>query len=155
MNLKTNQSLDKKKIIVLVITLIIIALVAYFFLTKKPFVCEDLACFKEKLASCDKAEFINDVDEATWSYTILDKTKNECIVDQELLQVKEGELSIAKLEGLSMTCTTPLGTSILPGENLNDCSGILKEKMQEIIIENLHKHIIENLGVIDQELNSI
>ena len=147
---------DRRKIIFLAILIIIITtLTAYPFIVKKPFVCQDLACFKEKLSSCDKAEFVSDVDEATWIYTIIDKTKNECLVDQKLLQVKEGELSIAKLEGLSMTCETPLGTSILPGENLNECSGILKEEMQEIIIENLHKHIIENLGVIDQGLNSI
>ena len=151
-----SKHFDKRKIAFLVIVILIVAtLAAYFLSLKKPVVCSDLACFKEKLISCDKAEYISDVDEATWAYAITKKTSNECIVDQKLLQVKKGELSISKLEGLSMTCSTPLGTSILPGENLNDCSGVLKEEMQEVIIENLHKHIIENLGVIDQGLNSI
>ena len=41
-----------------------------------------------------------------------------------------------------------------PVENLGLCHGLLKEGLQDLIIKKMHTYIIENMGKINEELES-
>ena len=73
----------------------------------------------------------------------------------KLLQAKRGELGIDRLAGYEMECNYPDGVGTYPEKDLEKCHGKLREELQQIIIEKLHAYIIENLGKIDRELNSV
>jgi len=44
-----------------------------------------------------------------------------------------------------MDCYFPLGFANYPDEDLKACSGELKEKLQERIIEKLHQYLLDGL----------
>lgn len=117
--------------------------------------CENFSCFQKNMKYCSKASYVNEADEATWKYEILEKEGRECSISVKLLQAKKGDLEVDKLEGLGMECNYPLGVIQYPEKDLSKCHGRLKEEIQTIIIEKLHTVIIENLGTIDESLNGI
>jgi hypothetical protein len=53
-----------------------------------------------------------------------------------------------------MTCSYPLGIVDYPEKNLDLCTGKLKEGMQKVIIQKLYTHILNNLGKLDESLES-
>jgi len=120
-----------------------------FFYTKK---CGDVSCFNTALLKCKKASYMDDAEDATWFYKIKGKSKGECKIRVEILQVKEGTTDMASLEGKDMYCYLPLGIISNPQENLERCHGLLKEEMQKLIINRLHNYIMSNLGEISEEL---
>jgi hypothetical protein len=142
----------KWSIIFLVLALIFAALAVKmtFFYTEK---CEDLECFQSAMKECDKARYTNDAEEATWGYKIHGEEKGECLIEVELLQVKSGSLGLDGLQNLKMTCNFKHGIVEYPEKDLDKCHGRLKEEMQSIIIENLHKYILDNLDEIGESLN--
>jgi len=150
---------DKRAIITVISLLIIIGLIITGLILipkyiKKPKLCQDIDCFLNRMTKCSPTELYHEEKEASWLYGVLNKQNNECIVQVTLLQAKEGELRLTQLHGLSMQCNYPLHISVIPGKDLGICNGRLKEELQEIIIEKLHTNIIENLGIIDQSLNT-
>ena len=70
----------------------------------------------------------------------------------EFLQGEITDRTARNLIGEKMTCRLPNGIILLPESNLERCSGPLKEKLQEQIIEQLHNFIVQNLGQINKEL---
>lgn len=116
--------------------------------------CETFECFQKNMDVCSRAEYVNEEPDASWRYTITGFGLTSCNVNVELLQAKKGELGIEELSGLSMDCEYQKGFSGYPEGDLGKCHGILKEALQEKIIEKLHKYVLENLGKIDESLNS-
>jgi hypothetical protein len=113
-----------------------------------------LECFEYSLAKCKRARYIDDSGLVTWSYEIRGGIlRKGCIVKSKLLQVKEGKSELEKGVGLSMMCEVESG-SVNIVENLDFCHGGLKEFLQTIIIQRLHKHIVEKLGE-EAELESV
>ena len=51
-----------------------------------------------------------------------------------------------------MDCYVPLGSIVSPESNLAECHGLLKEGLQETIINKLHAYIVKNVGQIGEEL---
>jgi len=143
--------MEKRRIIVisLIIIIAIIAVYFTFFYTKK---CRDIGCFNNALLKCRRASYMNDVEDATWFYKIKGKSHGECKIRVKLLQVKEGTVELANLEGKEMMCYLPLGAVLNPQENLEKCHGLLKEEMQKLIITRLHNYITSNLGEISEEM---
>lgn len=141
-----------KIIFILFIIVLIAAIYFTIFYYKK---CDDLGCFNSRLAKCSKANFQYEGDEATWYYKILGKEGNQCEVYTELRQLKQGRLDIEKLEGQSMNCFLALGVVDFPEKDISKCHGLLKESLQDIIIQKLHNYILGNLGEIDRELNKV
>jgi len=141
----------KWSILFLVLALVFIGLAVKmtFFYTEK---CEDLECFQTNMKDCDKAGYVNDVEEATWGYKILGESDDECVIEVELLQVKSGSLNMEGLQNYGMTCSYPVGIVEYPEKDLDKCHGRLKEEMQTIIIENLHKYMVDNLEEISEGL---
>jgi len=88
-------------------------------------------------------------------YKIKGMEDGKCKVDVKVLQVKEGSLDKTALEGYSMLCYLGKGDTTLPESDLTRCHGLLKEKIQEIMIQNAHAQIIKNLGQIAPELEKV
>lgn len=139
--------------VLIVLILLIIGFVVYlqlFYVGE----CQNFECFKSKMESCDKVEYVNEAPEASWHYRIRGMEGDSCKIDVEVLLAKKGELGIDRLVGKDMKCFYPEGVATYPEKDLSVCHGELKEELQEIIINKLHTYVIENLGQIDKELNS-
>lgn len=126
-----------------------LAVNATFFAPKK---CYDVACFKSAMEQCSHANYVSDVVEATWRYDILGVTNGDCAIDVTMLQAKQGDSNIQKLQGLDMECDYPRGTFSYPERDLTKCHGRLKEELQTLAINKLHTYIVDNLGEIKKVL---
>lgn len=135
-------------VMIMILTIIIFIVVYFFFFTKQ---CTDSACFSQSLVKCSRVNFIKEDSKASWSYTIEGASgKDSCIVKIELLKMNSGTIEIEDLQGTEMTCIVNKGDTIAPEENMKTCSGPLKEKLQEIIIERMHSYLLKNLGEIKE-----
>lgn len=166
-NLRRGDYRIKKRHIILVIILVLLIVTVYFtaFYSKK---CLSRECFDISLARCEKAHFTNKAEEATWLYkieggnlnNIIDilktkkLTKNTCQVYIKNLDMKNLEYA-EKLKNKEMVCYLPLKVVMNPESNLDYCHGLLKEGMQDIIIQKMHLYIIQNIGEIKESLGGI
>ena len=141
----------KKAIIFLILAVVflILAIKFNFFQVKE---CKDFECFKAEMERCNKARYLNDGKDATWSYEIVGEKDERCYVDVKLLQAKTGELGVEKLAGLGMKCGFNIGEVDYPEKNLDKCHGVLKEELQALVIKKMHTHIVDNLEEIGKEL---
>ena len=152
---KRGQAYSKRKIIIaiLIVAFIVVAsLLVYnnlFYLKQ----CNNFECFQNAMSSCTRASYVNEEPEASWGYKIQGKSGDDCVIDVKLLQAKQGELGIDKLQGYDMSCYYSRGAKAYPEKDLDKCHGRLKEELQSIIIKKLHTYVIENLGKFDESLN--
>lgn len=145
----------KEKIIGIVIILVIIAAVSLIFIYFQNIKCSDISCFNSAMSECKRASFINELDDASWLYTIKGKSSDLCTINVKLLQVKKGTIETKAVEGLDMNCQLALGYAGTPNEDLSKCSGELKEGLQDLLIKKMHAYILSNVGQIGAELNDI
>lgn len=140
-------------IIVLILIVIILAYLAFSLLyTKK---CRNTECFYSSLEKCKEASFIDEASDASWRYIIKGSKGDECQVEVKLLQAKKGLADVKKIEGLKMECNLVKGYSRNPQSDLGRCHGLLKEGMQELMINKLHSYIISNIGEVSEELKKV
>lgn len=138
-------------LVILVLILLIGAVYFTFFGVQK---CDNLECFKSAQEECKKTSFIyNDID-IVWNYEISGKKDGRCVINVEVLKVKSGSADKRVLEEKSMVCKLPVGKLDNPEADLSVCSGVLKETLQEIMIQKLHKYLLDNLGKIEEGLES-
>ncbi len=128
-----------------VITLLIFL---FLYLSFLPVKCRNYECFRINMAQCNPATYINEEVEASWKYEIIGPKEDTCTVKVTLLQAKEGDLDLVKLEGESMLCSSPRGFTGYAEEDLSRCTGELKEHLQERVIQKLHQYIVDNIGEI-------
>ena len=140
----------KRRVLAIAIIVLVLILVYFLFLYSKN--CKDETCFSDSMKSCSKANYINNAEDASWSYAIKGKKSSECVVEVKLLQAKQGKIELEKIQGLSMDCSLPLGYIGVPQADLSRCHGLLKESLQELMIQKLHSYILANLGKIDDAL---
>jgi len=146
--------MNKKRIILLIgIVIVVIVLIYFVFFYKNS--CKDASCFSAAQKKCSKVSYLNDGEDATWLYKIKGKKKDNCIVEVKLLQAKKGSAELEKLSGLEMICSLPLGYVGEPQKDLSFCHGLLKEELQELLIQKMHSYILTNLGKIDDALKSV
>lgn len=146
--------MNKKIILFIVLAVVFIALaISTTFFYAAP--CADLECFQNAMRKCSKAKYINEEPEATWRYEILGLEENQCRIEVTLLQPKAGELGIEKLIGNKMICDFPEGLAAYPEKDLERCHGRLKEELQTMVINRLHRYLIENLGEVGEGLNAL
>jgi hypothetical protein len=144
-------------IFLLVLVGFLIASYLLFFHAEK---CKTESCWESKLQDCRRAEFVNNAVDVTWKYEIKGKSNEGCEVEVEAVQVIRGLVKTRELEGKSMKCYLPFdseGKTILisPESDPNLCHGLLKEELQGLIIENLYRYILDNVGKIGDELKSV
>ncbi len=151
--------LDKKKVIILGIILILIALI---FLSTMPKKCNtNYDCFRQAELKCSKAK-VTISENNTYSYEILGKNKNNCLIEITLLKLSENEIVELKnnLEGRKMNCVITKeilkDKSVKDLENINNyCTGPLKEAILEITINKMYEIIVKNIGPLASELRGI
>ena len=139
----------------LTISVIIVGLVAAYFLYFFSYTCNDTACFRSHQYQCAKTTFVNDQEDTTWQYFIVGKEGNDCVINVKILNIKKGSANKQILEGEDMDCYLPLGSLVSPESDISRCHGILKEGMQNLIIQQLHTYIVENVKDIGSELENI
>ena len=131
------------------------AALAYSFLYLP--VCKDEACFKDALWKCNKAEYLNVQENATWLYKIKGLSFGECEVYVKAVSINTDAETGAALQGKEMNCYIPekfLG-AFMPEKRIEYCHGLLKEEMQRLIIEKTHLYIIQNIGQINETILTI
>ena len=140
---------------IILISAILIGLAAGIYFTFFfSYSCDSLTCFQAHQRECSKTHFVNNEGGTTWDYKILGKSNEACEIEVKVLKVKEGDLDRKRLEDKTMTCYLSLGDDSAPEADIANCHGLLKEELQEIIIEKLHLYVIENIGEISEELTN-
>lgn len=135
------------------VILVLIALVAYFvwlmFFSYKE--CDSWDCFNTRLEDCSRTTFIGGTN-MIFEYKIKGESKDSCVVGIELLQGEVNDRDSEKLIGQKMDCSLPSGVVMIPESEILNCHGILKEGLQDLVINKLHTYIVQNLGRINLEV---
>lgn len=141
----------KKKIIIFSGILIMVLVTAYFnfFSYKK---CGDITCFNTNLARCSKAKFTNVAEDSSWLYVIKGSSKGRCEVYVKSIDINIDDAS--GIEGKDMVCYMPKGIVMPPESDIDECHGLLKEAMQDLIIKQLHVYIVQNIGQIKESITA-
>ncbi len=106
--------------------------------------CQDKECFQKNLGNCLKTYYKN-IGEWTYEYKILGVKKGECVIDVKLIFAGL-EPKFDSIIGEKMRCSMPLRFVEFPEENMDYCTGPLKENIQYLIIKDLYQYAAENLG---------
>ena len=149
-----NRDIQIRKIIFIVAILLLLASIYIKFFYIKECAQENTNCFNVALARCDKATFSNYGADSAWYYKIEGKKGDNCIVFVENINFKTS-IEALKLKDKGMRCTLPLGVITVPESNIDLCHGLLKEALQDLIIEKMHLYIVQNLGNITTALENI
>ncbi len=145
------KSLKSRIIISVLILAIALVLFLIIFFLVKPRQCSDSECFKKALSTCSKVSFIKEDSKARWYYEIDGSfDKSSCKVKVQILKMNEGTIDNEMLQGTEMTCIIAKTDTRAPEENIQHCTGLLKERLQEIIIEKMHSYLLKNLGEIKE-----
>jgi len=142
-------------IVLIAIILVLIAAIALYFLFFNKDICETNTCFSQAITECKKVSYILEDESVIKFYNVLGKKNNQCEVNVEVLQMKKGDIRLENLEGLDMNCFIPENTFVMPETDIKNCHGLLREAMQEEVIQRMHSQIIENLGQINNSINNI
>lgn len=143
----TNPFLNKKVIIALIVVALTLFVYFTFFSIDS---CDTIQCFNNALAKCSKVKFANIQEEGTWLYIIKGLKGDKCVVHVKSINLKLEEAK--KIENKDMLCYIPRRMVIPPESELDNCHGLLKEGLQDIIIEKLHVYIVQNIGKISEEV---
>lgn len=146
---------SNKWTLVFAIILVVAIIVALYFTFFYASSCASFECFQEAMKKCSKVTYVNEEPEASWGYKITGKSGGQCFIKVTLLQAKQGELGIDKLNGYGMECAYPTGISTYPEKDLTRCSGKLREELQTIVINKLHSYLLSNLGQLNESIRSL
>ncbi len=152
---KYEKRFGSKNLWFLLFVLILISLFLIYYIFFKFSTCYTKNCFYGSLSNCDKISWIRETDDADWFYKILEKEDDYCRVEVELLKLKKGKIDLEELEGEKMICNVLKEEIGYPEEDISKCSGKLKEKLQEIIIQRMHDYLLQNLGEIKESFKKI
>ena len=145
----------RKVILIMSIILVLVLIAALYFQFIFTIPCKDESCFNANLEICERANYLNELKDATWQYKIIGKSGNSCEIEVHLLQIKQGIIETGRLEGETMNCFMTLGVVDAPEKDISKCHGLLKEELQNIIIQKLHSYILSNIGEVSDELNKV
>lgn len=140
---------------ILVVAIVVVLAVAIYFTFFFYYKCEDATCFRAHQQECKKTKYVNNAENAVWSYRIKGKVGDTCKIEAGIIQIKQGVIEKQKLEDKSMDCYIVFGSTESPEKDLSKCHGRLKEELQNLIIQKLHTYVLENIGEISEELKEI
>ena len=155
---KELHSFDAKKRVGLALFILIFALVVFtgYFLFFYETPCNDPECFVSAMKNCKPVSWIRQDEQASWLYTIEGNSKGDyCKIQVKLLEVKQGTIDSEILEGEKMLCIQPKGETDFPEKDISSCTGKLKEKLQDLIIQRMHNYLLENVGEIQQGFSEL
>jgi len=138
----------------LALVLLIVALVVFsgylLFFYAKP--CYSDTCFVSAMENCKRVSWIREDAQASWLYVIKGGSDGDsCKVKVKLLGMDEGAVDSESLLGKEMVCDVMKNEVSFPEEIISECTGVLKEELQEIIIQKMHSYLLENIGEIKEE----
>lgn len=150
--------LDKNKVIGLAI---IVAAVIIVFLLTLPKNCKsNEGCFNTAASKCSKAKVTAYQGDSKYSYEILGRKQDSCIINVKLLELSQAQPAEMKqaLEGRDMNCAISLEKlktqNLKDIENINEfCTGSLKEAYLQITIDKLYEIIVRNIGSVATEFS--
>jgi len=148
--------ISKKKVntrivlVFVIILLVIFGIVLGGILFLSPDTCYEKSCFNRAMVDCDRVVWLRMDENADWFYEIKGSSGNSCEIEVELKKIKKGDVDLEVLEGEKMVCKLLKGESANPEEVISQCSGKLKEDLQEIIISRMHDYLLENLGELKE-----
>lgn len=135
-------------------TIILIIAIAFFlvyFFYLKFETCEDLNCYEIAKQNCKRISYIKDDPSAVYNYKILGKSGDDaCKIKVTLLTLKEGDIDTENLQGKSMVCDIFKSDTDFPEDDVSQCTGKLREEIQELMIQRMHNYLIENLIEIQE-----
>lgn len=128
-----------------IIALILLILVIYFFIIKEENCKNDKFCFLTNLRNCEKSIY----EDEEWFYRIEGKYKSNCIVYVKNINLYGVNVEYANaIKGKDMKCHIPLNKAgmFMPHEDLDYCSGNLKEATLDMMVKKMHQYIIQHIG---------
>lgn len=112
--------------------------------------------FANAMTSCKSASWMRNDSQANWLYTITGREgKEACKIEVELLKIQEGTIDLEGLEGKKMICISQKGETQFPEKDIFSCTGELKEELQNIIIQRMHNYLLQNVGQIKSEFETL
>ena len=145
-----NKSFGKKiKIILIILILISAIFLGYVFIIKSNS-CENEKCFFYSLNNCEKVSFVKEDPEYSWLYVISkEASKDSCEIKVKLLNVKQESIDSKILQNKEMICIVQKTTRDFPEKEISKCSGILKENLQDLIIQKMYDYLLTNVQGIN------
>jgi len=133
-------------LIVLLLTLLLLATIFIGFFYKQE--CKTRDCFIKAMFECKKSSFESAQQNITWRYSVKGFSNADCVVGVKSVNIKMSAEVAKKLEGKYMDCYIPknIAGSFMPEAKLEYCHGLLKEALQDLIIEKMHLYIMQNIG---------
>jgi hypothetical protein len=142
-------SSKKIKIIFIVLILILIIFLVYILFIKSKN-CKNEECFFNSLKSCKKTYFLNEDSQYSWAYFISKQASaDSCEVKVRLMSIKKNSIDLRVLQNKEMTCIIPKKKADFPEKDISKCSGVLKENLQDLIIQRMYDYLLTNV----QEIN--
>ena len=152
LNFKDPKSTQRAVYVLPIVILLIIILVLIYFLFFYTNACTSKECFYNSLKDCKRTSYVREDERASWFYRITGGSKEyNCKVEVRLLKMKQGTIDIEKLEGKKMSCLVPKDEIEYPERDMTKCAGLLKEELQEILIQRMHNYLLQNLGELKEE----
>lgn len=140
-------------LLILIIALVIFTGYFLFFYAKP---CEDVQCFINSMKNCRSISWIREDAQASWLYIIKGSAKGDsCKINVKLLEIKQGTTDTEELKGKEMLCIFQKSETQFPEKDISKCSGVLKEELQDLIIQRMHNYLLENVGEIKQEFKGV
>ena len=145
---------DPQKRVGIALVILIIALITFsgyfLFYYARPVATSQE--FIDSMSNCRDVSWIKEDAQASWLYKIKGGAKGDtCEVEIRLLKMKEGTIEADKLQGAKMTCIVQKGETDFPEKDISKCSGVLREELQDIIIQRMHNYLLQNVGEIKEE----
>lgn len=135
---------DISAAIILLVYLTISVYSSYFYYKS----CNDESCFSTYLGNCDRASYIKESN-LSLRYNIQGYSMGACSVKVSLLSNDDSYDLGDSYKNSVMFCRLPLGLKDYPESNLGKCKGLLKEGIQEVLINRLKIEIIRNIDELN------
>ncbi len=135
-----------KVLAVIILLLVLLSLYSSLFYYKH---CQDESCFLTYLSNCDRATYSKTGD-FSLEYKITGYAFRQCNVDVALAAEQPDLKDI--YQNSKMVCKVKLGSVNYPESSLSQCTGILKEGFQEVIIDRLKVEVVRNIGDINLDI---
>lgn len=150
------EHLERRVGIALIILILALILFSGYFLLFYAKPVSNSEEFASAMDSCKHVSWIREDSQASWLYTVKGNAEGDaCTVEVQLLEMKEGTIESEKLQGKTMTCTILKSETRFPEKAISQCTGKLKEELQDIIIQRMHNYLLKNVGEIKAEFESL
>lgn len=112
--------------------------------------------FAQAMQTCNRVSWIRQDAQASWLYTITGNAQGDvCEIKVKLLKISQGSIENEKLQGKQMLCKVLKTDTQFPEKDISKCTGVLKEELQDILIQRMHNYLLENVGEVQQAFEVI